>query len=97
MPGKIKNRHSNPLIAQYLARVALAKAMQEPAWKMSEAATTDKHMLIGNGDLAAPIIPPEITPVLSGKPLSKKQKRLKRQHDAIVAANAAFANVSNKE
>lgn len=91
--GIKKPRHPNPIVAAYLARVALAKTMLTPTWDVACHGATNKRPLTGSGDLAKehPKYPAAWEKRVGGKPLTKAEKRRRKAaRNAMREAQAAF-------
>lgn len=53
--GKVKPASDNPVLAAFYADRKLSKERNSVAWKLSNAAVSNRRMLIGSGNLAAKV------------------------------------------
>lgn len=74
---KAKPASDNPILAAFYAKLKLAKEQAGSRWKLSDAATLNRRLLVGSGDVganvSASLAPWERS--IGGKPRTKAQKR----------------------
>lgn len=82
-PKAFKGFKDNPLLEQLAARLDLFKQMKGHRWQLSDAATLNHKLLIGDGFLGAthPPTMPAWMKSIGGKPRTKAQKRAIKKHE----------------
>ncbi len=92
--GKVKPRHSDPVVAQVAAMLAVAKAQKGGRWKLSDATAANRRVIIGAGNLGAKL-PGSLAPweqSIGGKPRTKAQKRAAKRAKLEAKGRAENAN-----
>lgn len=76
--GKVPPKFPDmPLLSAYYANQRLAKARKSPQWQLSNAAVTDRKLLIGSGDIAANV--PRTSAAWEKTPQGKRRTRAEKR------------------
>jgi hypothetical protein len=78
--GRAKPRSDNPLLARFYSIVHIGVEQNDSRWKLNSAATLNRRLLVGSGDVAAslPLTLAAWERSIGGKPRTKAQKRAAR-------------------